>query len=121
MEDYNTASLPHSKYYDLEVYERRRAIKAAKKGLPPGVSRNCTHSTISVWAPKVGGQGLAGRGGRGTEGHPMHVHAWRLGGEPQRSRAAKDGRSDAASSIALEPLQPPPSVLALAGRGGHGV
>ncbi len=38
MEEFNTATLPHKKYYDLDLYERRRAIKAAKKGLPVGVS-----------------------------------------------------------------------------------
>eukprot|EP00887_Chlorella_sp_A99_P003746 scaffold7.g3746.t1 len=32
MEEYNTATLPHRKYYDLEVYERARAAKAARKG-----------------------------------------------------------------------------------------
>ena len=33
MEDYNTATLPHRKYYDLEAYEREKAMKAARKGL----------------------------------------------------------------------------------------
>ena len=32
MEDFNTGTLPHKKYYDLDAYERRRAAKAAKKG-----------------------------------------------------------------------------------------
>ena len=32
MEDYNTATLPHKKFYDLDLYERRRLLKAAKKG-----------------------------------------------------------------------------------------
>jgi flagellar motor protein MotB len=32
MEEYNTASLPHKKYYDLEVYEKQQAAKAARKG-----------------------------------------------------------------------------------------
>lgn len=32
MEDYNTGTLPHKKYYDLDLYERKRALKAAKKG-----------------------------------------------------------------------------------------
>ena len=32
MEDFNTGTLPHKKYYDLDVYERRRAAKAAKRG-----------------------------------------------------------------------------------------
>lgn len=32
MEDYNTATLPHKKFYDLDLYERRRLMKAAKKG-----------------------------------------------------------------------------------------
>jgi hypothetical protein len=34
MEDFNTGTLPHRKYYNLEVYERRRAEKAAKKKKP---------------------------------------------------------------------------------------
>ncbi|GLC44339.1 hypothetical protein PLESTB_000480600 [Pleodorina starrii] len=32
MEDYNTGTLPHRKYYDLEAYERALAAKAAAKG-----------------------------------------------------------------------------------------
>ncbi|KXZ56524.1 hypothetical protein GPECTOR_1g470 [Gonium pectorale] len=32
MEDYNTGTLAHRKYYDLEAYERARAAKAAAKG-----------------------------------------------------------------------------------------
>ncbi len=32
VEDYNTGTLPHKKYYDLDLYERKRALKAAKKG-----------------------------------------------------------------------------------------
>lgn len=31
-EDYNTATLPHKKYYNLEVYESRRRIKKMRKG-----------------------------------------------------------------------------------------
>lgn len=31
MEDYNTGTLPHKKYYDHEAYEAQRAAKAAKK------------------------------------------------------------------------------------------
>lgn len=34
MEDFNTGTLPHRKYYNLELYERRRAEKAAKKNKP---------------------------------------------------------------------------------------
>ncbi|PRW57929.1 RNA-binding 25 [Chlorella sorokiniana] len=32
MEEYNTATLPHKKYYDLELHEKQQAAKAAKKG-----------------------------------------------------------------------------------------
>lgn len=32
MEDYNTGTLVHRKYYDLEAYERAKAAKAAAKG-----------------------------------------------------------------------------------------
>lgn len=38
MEDYNTATLAHKKYYDLEAYERHKAAKAAKKGARTRVS-----------------------------------------------------------------------------------
>ena len=38
MEEFNTATLPHKKYYNLEVYERERAMKAAKRGAGTGVS-----------------------------------------------------------------------------------
>lgn len=37
MEDYNTATLPHQKYYDTELYERQRAAKAAKRAAKNGV------------------------------------------------------------------------------------
>jgi hypothetical protein len=33
-EDYNTGTLPHRKYYDMDAYEARKAAKAAKKGRP---------------------------------------------------------------------------------------
>ncbi|KAG2442705.1 hypothetical protein HXX76_002788 [Chlamydomonas incerta] len=36
MEDYNTGTLPHRKFYDLEAYERARAAKAAAKGTKLG-------------------------------------------------------------------------------------
>mmetsp|Transcript_18463 Transcript_18463/g.51709 ORF Transcript_18463/g.51709 Transcript_18463/m.51709 type:complete len:374 (+) Transcript_18463:198-1319(+) len=32
MEDYNTGTLPHKKYYDNDAYERARALKEIKKG-----------------------------------------------------------------------------------------
>ena len=38
MEEFNTATLPHKKFYNLEVYERERAMKAAKRGAGTGVS-----------------------------------------------------------------------------------
>jgi len=38
MEDYNTGTLPHKKYYDLMAYAQQQAIKAAKKGRSTGVS-----------------------------------------------------------------------------------
>eukprot|EP00891_Asterochloris_glomerata_P006242 jgi/Astpho2/6242/e_gw1.00088.64.1_t len=38
MEEFNTATLPHKKYYNLEVYERERAMKAAKRGAGTGDS-----------------------------------------------------------------------------------
>jgi hypothetical protein len=34
MEDFNTGTLPHRKYYNLELYERRRVEKAAKRNKP---------------------------------------------------------------------------------------
>lgn len=33
MEEYNTASLPHKKYYNLELYEKQQAARAARKGI----------------------------------------------------------------------------------------
>jgi hypothetical protein len=33
IEDYNTGTLPHRKYYDLEAYERHKATRKATKGL----------------------------------------------------------------------------------------
>ena len=32
MEDYNTATLPHAKYYDNELYERQRAAEQRRAG-----------------------------------------------------------------------------------------
>ena len=32
-EDFNTATLPHKKYYDLDEYERKRADESARRGL----------------------------------------------------------------------------------------
>ena len=37
MEDYNTGTLPHRKYYDLMIYAQQQAMKAAKKGKTAGV------------------------------------------------------------------------------------
>lgn len=34
MEDYNTGTFPHRKYYDLDAYEAEKAIKAAKRQKP---------------------------------------------------------------------------------------
>jgi len=31
VEDFNTATLPHEKYYNLDIYERKQAAKAARK------------------------------------------------------------------------------------------
>jgi hypothetical protein len=39
MEDYNTATLPHRKYYDLEAYERQRAAKTGGASLDLGGER----------------------------------------------------------------------------------
>jgi len=33
IEDYNTGTMPHRKYYNLELYERQKAAKAAAKGM----------------------------------------------------------------------------------------
>ena len=38
MEDYNTGTLPHRKYYDLMAFAREKALRAAKKGKDAGVS-----------------------------------------------------------------------------------
>ena len=37
MEDYNTGTLSHRKYYDLMAYAQQQAVKAAKKGRAAGV------------------------------------------------------------------------------------
>lgn len=46
MEDYNTGTLPHKKYYDLMAYAQQRALKAVKKGKSTGVSFRhlCLHA-----------------------------------------------------------------------------
>lgn len=32
VEDYNTGTLPHRKYYDLAAYEKKQALKASGDG-----------------------------------------------------------------------------------------
>ena len=32
MEDYNTGTLPHKKYYDLIAYDKKKALRAAEDG-----------------------------------------------------------------------------------------
>jgi len=46
MEDYNTGTLPHKKYYDLMAYAQQQALKAVKKGKSTGVSfcHLCLHA-----------------------------------------------------------------------------
>ena len=51
MEDFNTGTLPHKKYYDLDAYERRRAAKAAKKG-PSAVRPHARHQLTMLSAPR---------------------------------------------------------------------
>lgn len=46
MEDFNTGTLPHKKYYDLDEYARQKALKAAKKGKSAVVS--CTTPNAPV-------------------------------------------------------------------------
>jgi hypothetical protein len=45
LQDFNTCTLPHAKYYDLEAYENKKAAKAAKKGVDPQVSVTCVSLT----------------------------------------------------------------------------
>ena len=37
LQDFNTCTLPHTKYYDLDAYEKKKAARAAKKGVDPKV------------------------------------------------------------------------------------
>lgn len=53
MEDYNTGTLPHKKYYDLDLYEKKRALKAAKSGknlVRASVHPGCRRKIPSVWS-----------------------------------------------------------------------
>ncbi len=53
MEDYNTGTLPHKKYYDLMAYAQQQAMKAAKKGRSTGVSLR--HLVLKgAWSPAMG-------------------------------------------------------------------
>jgi hypothetical protein len=60
MEEYNTASLPHKKYYDLEVYEKQQAAKAARKG--------ASARDDGVRSAGAATAGPHGRGGQGPQG-----------------------------------------------------
>ncbi len=52
MEDYNTGTLPHKKYYDLMAYAQQQAMKAAKKGRSSGVSL-CHLALQGAWLPAM--------------------------------------------------------------------
>ena len=56
-EDFNTATLPHKKYYDLAEYERKRADESSKRGLsevqtlPAAmIEEIATRSALAVWS-----------------------------------------------------------------------
>lgn len=51
MEDYNTGTLPHRKYYDLMAYAQQQAIKAAKKGRNAGVSPHTELHQLACHSP----------------------------------------------------------------------
>ena len=53
MEDYNTGTLPHRKYYDLMAYAREKALRAAKKGKDAGVSLVALDSMLHLLAAVV--------------------------------------------------------------------
>ena len=44
MEDYNTGTLPHKKYYDLIAYEKKKALRAAEDG-----SDNVSRAHLNAW------------------------------------------------------------------------
>lgn len=46
MEDFNTGTLPHKKYYDLDEYARQKALKAAKKGKSAVVSGTLPNAPV---------------------------------------------------------------------------
>ena len=49
MEDYNTGTLPHRKYYDLMAYAQQQAVKAAKKGKSAGVGFSLVHYLVVLY------------------------------------------------------------------------
>lgn len=44
MEDYNTGTLPHRKYYDLAAHEKKRALQAQGDGSDEVIARPCSCS-----------------------------------------------------------------------------
>ena len=54
MEDYNTGTLPHRKYYDLMAYAQQQAVKAAKKGKTAGVRAEYCFSRQPMDSSRLG-------------------------------------------------------------------
>ncbi len=48
VEDYNTATLPHKKYYNIAAYEAKQRAKAAKKGEVCGGGGGCGGMFVGV-------------------------------------------------------------------------
>ncbi len=46
MEDFNTGTLPHRKYYNVDAYEAEKAAKAAKRQKPLVRIRKRQSSTV---------------------------------------------------------------------------
>ena len=50
MEDYNTGTLPHKKYYDLVAYEKKKALRAAEDGSDNVIRADFLIASVQVLA-----------------------------------------------------------------------
>ena len=50
MEDYNTGTLPHKKYYDLIAYEKKKALRAVEDGSDNVIRAICLIASVQMLA-----------------------------------------------------------------------
>jgi hypothetical protein len=108
MEDFNTGTLPHKKYYDLDAYERRRAAKAASKGAAAVRPPEAAACALWLGAVPVAARLAAGKSTQRRQSARSCVRAARQGGELSAfddEAALKAERKAAAAEAASDRLR----------------